>query len=64
MPKVELHVHLDGAFDELVVFAEAKAMQVCQCLYQIETSPIHFHNFATIPRLGPKFQKRGMSVMC
>eukprot|EP00615_Pteridomonas_danica_P008297 CAMPEP_0114342060 /NCGR_PEP_ID=MMETSP0101-20121206/9515_1 /TAXON_ID=38822 ORGANISM="Pteridomonas danica, Strain PT" /NCGR_SAMPLE_ID=MMETSP0101 /ASSEMBLY_ACC=CAM_ASM_000211 /LENGTH=393 /DNA_ID=CAMNT_0001475977 /DNA_START=206 /DNA_END=1387 /DNA_ORIENTATION=- len=25
MPKVELHVHLDGSFDELAVFAEAKA---------------------------------------
>ena len=27
MHQVELHVHLDGAFDELVVFAEAKALQ-------------------------------------
>jgi len=27
LTQVELHVHLDGAFDELVMFAEAKALQ-------------------------------------
>ena len=26
-PKVELHVHFDGAFDTSLVFAEAKALQ-------------------------------------
>jgi adenosine deaminase len=26
--KVELHVHLDGSFDELAMFAEAKAQLV------------------------------------